>query len=43
MYPWAVAYNELNKFGLAEMGVFVALLMSAYVYVWKKGALEWAE
>lgn len=43
MYPWAVAYDELALFGLIEMGVFIAILLAAYVYVWKRGALEWAE
>jgi NADH-quinone oxidoreductase subunit A len=43
MYPWAVAYGELALFGLIEMGVFVAILLFAYAYVWKRGALEWAE
>ena len=42
-YPWAVAYGELKVFGLVEMAVFVAMLMAAYVYVWKRGGLEWAE
>ena len=43
MYPWAVAYKELKLFGLIEMAVFIAILLAAYVYVWKRGALEWAE
>ncbi|HEX2049810.1 MAG TPA: NADH-quinone oxidoreductase subunit A [Actinomycetota bacterium] len=43
MYPWAVAYDELAMFGLIEMGVFIAILLAAYVYVWKRGGLEWAE
>lgn len=43
MYPWAVAYDRLALFGLAEMGTFVAILLAAYVYVWKRGGLEWAE
>jgi NADH-quinone oxidoreductase subunit A len=43
LYPWAVAYQELKLFGLIEMGVFVGMLVAAYVYVWKRGALEWAE
>ena len=43
MYPWAVAYKDLKVFGLAEMGVFIAILLAAYVYVWKRGALDWAE
>ena len=41
LYPLAVRMHELGTFGLAEMGVFVALLVVAYVYIWKKGALEW--
>ncbi len=43
LYPWAVAYDELQLFGLVEMFTFMALLIAAYVYVWKKGALEWGE
>ena len=43
LYPWAVAYSELKLFGLIEMGVFMAILVFAYVYVWKRGGLEWAE
>ena len=43
MYPWAVAYDKLALFGLAEMGTFVAILLAAYVYVWKRGGLDWAE
>ena len=43
LYPWAVAYSDLRLFGLAEMGVFIAILLAAYVYVWRKGGLEWVE
>jgi NADH-quinone oxidoreductase subunit A len=43
MYPWAAAYDQLKVFGLIEMGVFIAILFAAYAYVWKEGALEWAE
>ena len=43
MYPWAVAYGDLKVFGLFEMLVFIAILLTAYVYVWKRGGLEWAE
>ena len=39
--PWAVVFRQLGLFGLAEMGVFVAILLIGYVYAWKKGALEW--
>ena len=39
--PWAVVFESLGLFGLVEMGVFVGLLVLGFVYVWKKGALEW--
>jgi NADH-quinone oxidoreductase subunit A len=41
LYPWAVLFKKLGLFGLIEMGVFIAILLVGYVYVWKKGALEW--
>lgn len=31
----------LSFFGLGEMLVFVAILLAGYIYVWKKGALQW--
>ena len=43
LYPWAVNYNRLALFGLIEMGAFVGILLAAYLYVWKRGGLEWAE
>ncbi|MEZ5462502.1 NADH-quinone oxidoreductase subunit A [Dokdonella sp.] len=39
--PWAIVFDELGVFGLAEMGMFIGLLVLGFVYVWKKGALEW--
>jgi NADH-quinone oxidoreductase subunit A len=42
-YPWAVIFRELRLFGLAEMGVFVVLLLVAYVYIWQRGGLDWDE
>jgi NADH-quinone oxidoreductase subunit A len=41
LYPWAILYKRLGVFGLAEMGVFIVILFVGYIYVWKKGALEW--
>ena len=44
LYPWAVVFNDINKvsvIGLIEMMVFIALFLVAYVYAWRKGALEW--
>ena len=37
----AVQLNALGWFGLVEFLVFITILMIAYVYVWRKGALEW--
>jgi NADH-quinone oxidoreductase subunit A len=41
IYPWALQFRSLGWAGLATMGSFLALLVVALVYVWKKGALEW--
>ena len=41
LYPLALRMHVLKGFGFAEMAVFVVLLVVAYVYIWKKGALEW--
>lgn len=39
--PWAVTFKQLGVFGFVEMVVFIAILLVGYVWVWKKGALEW--
>ncbi len=39
--PWAVAFKKLGLFALIEMFIFVFILMVGFVYIWKKGALEW--
>ena len=41
MYPLAVQLNALHWFGFFELLVFLGVLAVAYVYVWRKGALEW--
>jgi NADH-quinone oxidoreductase subunit A len=40
-YPWAVAFRQLGLFGLIQMLIFVGILLAGYIWVWKKGALEW--
>ena len=42
LFPWAVTFRELGLFGLVEMTIFIALVFVAYVYVWKKGGLDWS-
>lgn len=39
--PWATVFRELGMLGLIEMGIFAGMLLLGFVYVWKKGALEW--
>jgi NADH-quinone oxidoreductase subunit A len=41
LYPVAVHLKAQGAFVLAELGIFVALLAVAFVYVWRRGALEW--
>lgn len=41
LYPWAVTFEKLGLIGLVEMLIFIALFVVAYVYAWRKGALEW--
>ena len=41
VFPWAVIFRDLGMVGLIEMGIFLGLLVLGFVYVWKKGALEW--
>jgi NADH-quinone oxidoreductase subunit A len=41
LFPWAVRYNQLGWFGVAEAAVFLGILVVGYVWAWKKGALEW--
>ena len=39
-YPWAVAFNSIGWYGLIEMVLFIVLLLVAYIYAWRKGALD---
>jgi NADH-quinone oxidoreductase subunit A len=41
LYPWAVHFDQLLLFGLAEMVVFIATVFVAYAYVWRRGGLDW--
>ena len=41
LYPIAVQLRAFGSFALSETIVFVVLLMVAFVYVWRRGALEW--
>jgi NADH-quinone oxidoreductase subunit A len=44
MIPWAVAFNQLTEISgllIIEMFVFILILAVGYVYIWKRGALQW--
>jgi NADH:ubiquinone oxidoreductase subunit 3 (subunit A) len=41
LLPWALAYNQLPLYAVVEAVLFLALLGSGLVYVWRKGWLEW--
>jgi NADH-quinone oxidoreductase subunit A len=41
LFPWAVVFDKIGAIALIEMGLFLALLVVGFAYVWKKGALEW--
>jgi NADH-quinone oxidoreductase subunit A len=41
LYPWAVQYQALGLFGLVEMLVFLGILIVGYIWLWKRGALDW--
>ena len=41
LYPWAMALRDLGWNGFAQVLLFMILLLAGYVYVWRKGALDW--
>jgi NADH-quinone oxidoreductase subunit A len=42
LYPWALVYSDLKVFGFVEMVLYIAILLTGYIYLWKKGALDWS-
>src|SRR5271169_4032668 len=42
LYPWAMVYRDLKMFAFGEMFVFIVVVVVGFVYVWKKGALDWS-
>ena len=44
LYPWAIVFKQFDQFKgfiFIEMLVFIGVLLVGFIYVWKKGALEW--
>ena len=42
LYPWAIAFSKLGLLAFIEALIFIAILVVALVYAWRKGALEWS-
>jgi NADH-quinone oxidoreductase subunit A len=42
LFPWAVRYKQLGWFGVAEAGVFLLFLVVGYIWIFRKGVLDWA-
>jgi len=40
-FPWAVVFRDLKMAGFVEMFLYIGILLVGYVYLWKKGALDW--
>jgi NADH-quinone oxidoreductase subunit A len=41
LYPWAVSFSQLGLFALIEMVLFMVTVFIAYLYVWRRGGLDW--
>jgi len=41
LYPWALVYQDLKVFGFVEMLLYIIILLAGYIFLWKKGALDW--
>ena len=41
LYPWAVDFNHLGVFALVEMALFVAMVFIPYLYIRRRGGLDW--
>ncbi len=42
LYPWALAFRDLGMVGFLQMVTFFSLLVTGYIYVWRKGAFDWS-
>jgi NADH-quinone oxidoreductase subunit A len=41
LYPWAMAMRDLSWTGLIQIVVFFLILVVGYIYIWRKGVLDW--
>ena len=41
LFPLAVQLRAFGTYALGEIAIFIGLLFAAFVFVWRRGALEW--
>jgi NADH-quinone oxidoreductase subunit A len=41
LFPWALTFNKILKFGYFTMLMFLLILTIGFIYEWRKGALDW--
>ena len=41
LYPWAMALRDLGWTGYVQVVLFLAILLAGFVYIWRKGVLDW--
>jgi NADH-quinone oxidoreductase subunit A len=41
LYPWAMALRDLGWTGFGQVLTFMAILLAGYIYIWRKGVLDW--
>jgi NADH-quinone oxidoreductase subunit A len=41
LYPWAMAMRDLGWVGYVQVVLFMTILLAGYVYIWRKGVLDW--
>ena len=41
MFTWALVFKNLGMYGFVVMSIFLTVLIVGFIYIWKKGALEW--
>ena len=41
LYPWAMAMRDLGWVGYVQVVLFMTILLAGYIYIWRKGVLDW--
>lgn len=41
LFPWAIRFSQMGLYGLETMLVFIGILLVGYIWLYRKGALDW--